>query len=355
MIKAAVLGATGYTGIELIRLINSHPGVSLALATSESHDGKKISDVHPQFYGQPELILEKMEPGQIPSSIDVVFCALPHGISMGVVENIMESASEKNKIIDLSADFRYNNISTYNNWYKQEHTAPKLNTEAVYGLPELYREQLRSTMLVANPGCYPTVSILSLAPLLHNHLIKETGLIIDAKSGVSGAGRTPGRATHFSEVYNNFKAYKVTVHRHGSEIREKLSQVAGLNVKLSFTPHLVPMQRGILITVYAEPRPGVLYGSPEEKREQVLDCYRNSYAEEPWIKIYPAGVFPQTRDVHATNNCALAATYDPASDRIIIIGAIDNLCKGASGQAVQNMNIVLDLEEQMGLKGSFVL
>jgi len=355
MINASILGATGYTGIELIRILKNHKKVNIQSIFSKSYAGKPISEVYSGFNNNIDLICEDLtdiDYEKLCMKSDIVFLALPHGISLNFVSKIYEQKPEV-KIIDLSADFRYDSYRLYSKWYEQEHPSKELLKKAVYGLPELFRTEISSSRVVANPGCYPTASILACAPLLAEKVIKPQKIIIDAKSGVSGAGRTPSKATHFSHVHNNFKAYKVTTHRHSSEITEKLSSVAEKEATVTFTPHLVPMQRGIQVTIYADPAVD-LPARTEDKIDFLHDIYRDFYLEEPFIKIYDKNKLPETKDVYGTNNCGLTVRYDPPTDKIIIIGVIDNLCRGASGQAVQNMNILFDFEETTGLEQEFI-
>ena len=339
MIKAAVLGATGYTGMELIRLINAHPDTSLALVTSESHDGKRISDVHPQFYGQADLILEKMEPNQISSTIDIVFCALPHGSSAEAGAALYKRGF---RVIDLSADFRLKSPEAYSQWYSLDHPHPELLDYSVYGLPELYKEQVKNAGLIANPGCYPTGIILALAPLLKNKMVDLNSIIIDAKSGVSGAGRAPKQPFHFPECTENFKAYRVASHQHTPEIEQELSRLVENEFKVTFTPHLVPMIRGILSTIY-------LKLNKEKHETELNNLYLDFYDGSPFVRILKPPLLPETRFVRGSNYCDLALKIDSRTGQLIIISAIDNLVKGAAGQALQNMNLMFGIPETTGL------
>lgn len=340
MIKTAVLGATGYTGIELIRILKGHPKAELVFLSSESHSGKKISEVHPQFRGQVDLVLQSSEVERIPLSTDLVFCALPHGQSMKKVVALLDNDF---RVIDLSADFRLKKKELYHNWYASNHSGETLLSEAVYGLPELNRVEITEAKLLANPGCYPTAVILALAPLLHYKLIKTGQIIIDAKSGVSGAGRAPRQPFHFPDCTENFKAYRVAEHQHTPEIEQELGRIGGENVQITFVPHLVPMIRGILCTIYVElKKPGV--------EEELRSLYHDYYYQSPFVRIYENNVLPETRFVRGTNFFDLALKIDRRTGRLIIIGAIDNLVKGASGQAVQNMNLMFGLAEECGLE-----
>ncbi len=339
MIKTAVLGATGYTGTELMRLLSSHPEVDLALVSSKSYAGKKVSDIHPQFKGQIDLTLDQMRVEKIPGSIDLVFCALPHGESAEAGAALLKRGF---RVIDLSADFRLNHADLYSQWYKLEHPHQDILGSAAYGLPELYSEVIKGADLVANPGCYPTGVILGLAPLLKHKLINLESIIVDAKSGVSGAGRAPKQPFHFPECTENFKAYRVASHQHTPEIEQELGRIAGEELKITFTPHLVPMVRGILCTTYLE-----LSGSKSE--EEIFNLYNSFYSSCPFVRIFEPPLLPETRFVRGSNYCDLALKLDMRTNRLIVISAIDNLVKGASGQAVQNMNIMFDLPEETGL------
>ncbi|MFO7952081.1 MAG: N-acetyl-gamma-glutamyl-phosphate reductase [Bacillota bacterium] len=341
MVEVAVLGATGYTGVELVRLLNSHPGAKTVFLSSESYAGKKISEVHPQFNQQVDLLLEPMQVDKIPGSVEVVFCALPHGKSAETAAALLKKGF---KVIDLSADFRLRKAELYQEWYKLDHPQKSLLKEAVYGLPELYRSEIAGAKLVANPGCYPTSVILALAPLLNNDPAYAHSLIIDAKSGVSGAGREPKQPFHFPECSENFKAYRIAAHQHTPEIEQELGLLAGEAVKLTFTPHLVPMIRGILSTIYS----GVNQSTLEP---ELTGLYSDYYDQCPFVRVLKPPALPETRLVRGSNYCDLALRVDQRTGRLIIISAIDNLVKGAAGQAVQNMNIMFNLEEELGLGG----
>ncbi len=340
MIKTAVLGATGYTGIELIRLLKGHPMAEPVFLSSESHSGKKISEVHPQFRGQVDLVLQSSEVERIPLSTDLVFCALPHGESMA---KVVALRGNDFRVIDLSADFRLKKKELYRDWYALDHRGEALLTEAVYGLPELNRHEISEAKLVANPGCYPTAVILALAPLLHHKIIKTGPIIIDAKSGVSGAGRAPRQPFHFPDCTENFKAYKVAEHQHTPEIEQELGRIGGENVLITFVPHLVPMVRGILCTIYVE------LNRPSGE-DELRSLYHDYYCQSAFVRIYEENILPETRFVRGTNFFDLALKIDRRTGRLLIIGAIDNLVKGASGQAVQNMNLMFGLAEKCGLE-----
>lgn len=339
MVEVAVLGATGYTGMELVRLLHAHPAAEPVFLSSESYAGQKYSAVHPQFRGVVDMVLARMDFDRLPASIGLAFCALPHGQSAAAVSALLARGI---RVIDLSADFRLKEADLYRQWYDLEHPAAAFLEKAVYGLPELYRENIAGADLVANPGCYPTSAILALAPLLQNKLIAAQGIIIDAKSGVSGAGREPKQPFHFPECSDNFKAYRVASHQHTPEIEQELGRRAGTDVKITFTPHLVPMIRGILSTIYADlqTRAGLA-----ELEALYNDYYRGSY----FVRVVEAPGLPETRFVRGSNYCDLAVRLDRRTGRLIAIAAIDNLVKGAAGQAVQNMNIMLGLAEECGL------
>ena len=340
MIKTAILGATGYTGVELVRLLSAHPAVELSFLSAGSSAGQKYSAIHPQFYGQVDTQLQPLDISLIPASIDAVFCALPHGQSAQVAAALYEKGI---KVIDLSADYRLKEAALYQEWYNLEHPVQRLLQDAVYGLPELYHEQIEKASLLANPGCYPTSIILALAPLLKNKIIDPSSIIIDSKSGVSGAGRAPKQAFHFPDCTENFKAYRVAGHQHTAEIEQELGRLAAAKLQVTFTPHLVPMVRGILSTVYCEPFSGTDQKSLEE-------IFVNFYAHAPFVRVLTGAALPETRAVRGSNYCDLAVRQDRRTGRIIIIAAIDNLLKGASGQAVQNMNSMYKLPEETGLK-----
>ncbi|HSW34998.1 MAG TPA: N-acetyl-gamma-glutamyl-phosphate reductase [Candidatus Limnocylindrales bacterium] len=338
MIKVAVLGATGYTGVELIRLLHGHPEAEILFLSSESHAGTRFSDVHPQFRGCVEQKLDRLQIELIPEWVDVVFCALPHGQSMTVVPALLGRGF---KVIDLSADFRLKQPSLYREWYDLDHPFAELLSTAVYGLPEINRDEIKNAELIANPGCYPTSILLALAPLLVESLVDLKTIIIDAKSGVSGAGRSPKQAFHFPECTENFKAYRVAGHQHIPEIEQELGRLAGEKLRVTFTPHLVPMVRGILSTIYLELH--------QVTQEDVYSCYHRFYTGQPFVRVIEPPDLPETRLVRGSNYCDLAVRLDKRTDRVIVIAAIDNLVKGASGQAVQNMNILFSIPEITGL------
>ncbi|NLM21914.1 MAG: N-acetyl-gamma-glutamyl-phosphate reductase [Peptococcaceae bacterium] len=338
--KVGILGATGYTGQELLRLLNNHPEAEIVYLGSSSSAGKDIATIYPHLSGCGHVLEDESIP-----ELDVLFIALPHGIVAGKVEPLLNRGI---KVIDLSADFRLKDSLEYEKWYKVKHGNPRLISEAVYGLPELYRKEIYGKSLVANPGCFPTASLLALVPLLEAGLIQKNTIVIDAKSGVSGAGRGINQAMHFSEVNENFKAYGVAEHRHTPEIEQQLSLAAQDKVYVSFVPHLVPMTRGIMATIYAQAADGL--GTEEQKEKVFRECLREAYQGERFVHLLPDGVWPQTKYCYGSNHAFLQLKYDAHTGRVILVSVIDNLVKGASGQAVQNMNILFGLPEDMGLE-----
>lgn len=339
MIKAGVVGATGYAGNELIRILMQHPDVEIVHLTAHSYVGKKFDDVYENYRQINELVCEEMDIEKLAEQCDVVFIALPHGVAAKVVT---ESVLSKTKVIDFGADFRLKDADVYEKWYGVEHTGRKLLKEAIYGLCEVNREAIKNARLIANPGCYTTCSILSLRPLLAEHLIDETSIIIDAKSGISGAGRALATASLYCESAETIKAYKLASHRHTPEIEEQLAYAANDAITLTFTPHLTPMNRGILATCYATLKENYDY-------ETIKKVYEKYYGKEYFIRLTKKGVYPETRWVKGSNFLDIGFVIDERTKRIIVIGAIDNLVKGAAGQAVQNMNLLFDLEETTGL------
>lgn len=341
MIRAGVLGATGYAGAELVRLLASHKDTEIAMLASKTYAGQKMSEVYPSLRGVCDVVLEEADAETAAQKCDVVFTALPHGVSNEVISALYEKGL---KVIDLSGDFRYNDIETYEKWYQVKHSCPELLKVSVYGLCELHREEIKKARLVGNPGCYTTCSILGLAPLLKNNAIDTKNIIIDAKSGVSGAGRGLGQAYHFCECTETMKAYKVATHRHTSEIEQELSLIAGEEITLSFTPHLVPMKRGIFATEYANLK------KPYTKVE-LLKMYHDFYQNEKFVRIYD-NALPENNHVTGSNFVDIGLTVDERLGRVIVISNIDNLIKGAAGQAVQNMNLMFGLPEDEGLSGA---
>ncbi len=341
--KIGVLGASGYTGSELVRLLLAHPRADIALLTADRKAGQSMRDVFPQFapYDLPNLVsIDGLAFGAL--RLDLIFCALPHATTQQVIKRVLADAPST-KIVDLSADFRLDDPAAYARWYGHEHHAPELQKEAVYGLVEIYRREIKAARLVANPGCYTTTALLPLIPLLAAEAIDPDEIVIDAKSGMTGAGRSAKENMLFSEVSEGFHAYGVGRHRHMAELDQELSKAAGRDVIVSFTPHLVPMNRGILATIYVRG----LAGKAAEDLHGILD---RAYAEEAFAHVLPFGEVPQTRHVRGSNMAFIGVAKDRAPGRAIIVSALDNLVKGASGQAVQNMNLLLGFPEAMGLE-----
>jgi N-acetyl-gamma-glutamyl-phosphate reductase len=334
-LQIGIVGATGYTGSELVRLLHFHPHARIAAITSESHRGKHFSDIHPQFSGIVEQILIPVaELSAV--DLDAVFLALPHGVSMDFAARFLDAGLP---VIDFSGDFRLNGPDVYRDWYQKEHTYAAGFERAVYGLPELHRSAIAKADLIANPGCYPTSAILALMPLVRERLIRTDSIVIDSKSGVTGAGVKAKPVTHFSNVSDNFKAYGLKTHRHTIEIEEQLSAQGKEQLQVQFTPHLLPLDRGILTTAYLLPSPGT---SPA----QLEDAFQEAYRDEPFIRLRNDP--PSLKDVRGSNYCDIYTTYDARTGRLIVISVIDNLVKGAAGQAMQNMNLRFGLEETAG-------
>jgi N-acetyl-gamma-glutamyl-phosphate reductase len=338
MHRIAVIGASGYTGIELLRLLSRHPGVELVAVTSRQYAGLPVSEAFPSLQGCLDLVFEDLNPLQVSKRVDLAFTAVPHLTAMDIVPELLGSGC---RVIDLSADFRLEDVATYEAWY-QKHTAPDLLSEAVYGLPELFRRLIPSARLVANPGCYPTSVALALAPLLENRLIDPATIIVDSKSGTSGAGRTAKVETQYCEVNEGFKAYSLPRHRHTPEIEQTLGKLAGADVTISFTPHLLPVNRGILSTCYASL-------VREWSLEELHDVYRERYAAETFVRLHPQGRLPNISQVNGSNYCDIGLAVDDRTGRVITLAALDNLVKGAAGQAIQNMNLMLGILEHEGL------
>lgn len=339
MIRVSILGATGYSGGELIRTLLKHPSVRIQHLTSESSPGLPVHAVHPSLRGALKHTFEKLDVSTIAADTDVVFSCYPHAV--GIKPNAA-FASRGIKVIDLSGDFRLPTASMFTAWYKEKHAAPALLKKAVYGLPELFRQQIKSATLIANPGCYATAAILSLAPLLKEKVVEPDNFIVDAKSGVSGAGKKVAAMYMYNEVDENFQAYSVATHRHQPEIEHVLKKFTGQTPRVTFTPHLVPMSRGILSVTYA-----TLKKSMPVKKVHAL--FSKQYEGESFVRVLPLGTLPQTKNVSYTNCCDIGITEDPRSRRIIVLAALDNLIKGAAGQAIQNMNILFNRPEQEGL------
>lgn len=335
--KIGIIGATGFTGSELVRILTHHPQAEISVITSESRAGERFSDVHPHLEGlsdQKLLSVEHIDDMEL----DLVFLALPHGVSMEYVKKFREKPW---KVVDLSGDFRLGSKAVYEDWYKKSHTYPEAIDEAVFGSPELYADEIRQARLVANPGCYPTSAILALAPLIRQDLVETSPLVIDSKSGVTGAGIKAKPVNMYSNVNDNFKAYGLKQHRHTIEIQETLDRVGAKSTTVQFTPHLLPVDRGILTTVYARP----IKTMDEAKLNEIFKAF---YADAPFVRLRSQA--PTIKDVRGTNYCDLFPVYDERTNMIIVISVIDNLVKGAAGQAVQNMNLMFGIEETTGLE-----
>ncbi len=338
MIKTGIIGATGYAGSELVRILASHPNVKITTITSQSYKGKNYGEIYENFR-HIEKVCEEENIEEMAEKCDVIFLALPHGVASG---KVTKEILDKTKIIDLGADFRLQDAKVYEKWYKTPHNALDILPEAVYGLCEINREKIKGKRIIANPGCYTTCSILSLYPLVKEKMIDLKTIIIDAKSGVTGAGRGISLGTHYDEVNESIKAYKIASHRHTPEIEEQLSYASGEDIVLSFTPHLTPMNRGILATCYASLNNSYSYSD-------IKSAYNKYYKDEYFIRLTKEGIFPETKWVKGSNFCDIGFVIDERTNRIIVTGAIDNLYKGAAGQAVQNMNILFDIDEKTGI------
>jgi len=333
-VSVGILGATGYTGAELLRLIHLHPEARVTFCSSRQHNGKRLDEVLDFLRGTTDIVLEDFDEDEISRRCDVVFSCLPHGASMDFVSRI----AGRVKVVDLSADFRIKDVSVYRAWY-QDHTCPDLIQDAVYGLCEIYRDKIRGASLVANPGCYPTSVLLPLVPLVREGVVDKDDIIVDSKSGVSGAGRGVSLRTHICEVGESFSAYKAgRSHRHIPEMEQELSHAAGREVTIAFTPHLLPISRGMLSTIYVVTR---------SDEAELKDCLRTAYDGSPFVRVVDGQ--PATKDVRGTNRCLIGVVKHPSSRRAVITSAIDNLTKGASGQAVQCMNLMFGLDESAGL------
>jgi len=338
VVKVAVVGASGYAGLELLRLLVRHPRVEITSITSRQYVDEDIATVFPALADILTLQCTEVDVDKIAALADVVFTALPHKTSMDVIPDLLQRGC---KVIDLSADYRLHDVAVYQQWY-QPHSSPELLAEAVYGLPELFRQQIAGSRLIANPGCYPTSAALALAPLLKHEIIDHRTLIIDSKSGASGAGRSAKTGSMFCEVNEGFKAYGIASHRHTPEIEQTLSVLAGEPVVVNFTPHLLPVNRGILSTCYASLTNSIDIAS-------VKALFTNFYADQPFVRIMPGGQLPNVAYIRGSNYADIGFVIDDRTQRIIVVSAIDNLVKGAAGQAVQNMNIMLGYPEIIGL------
>ncbi|WP_421903013.1 N-acetyl-gamma-glutamyl-phosphate reductase [Maridesulfovibrio sp.] len=340
-VPVGLVGVTGYTGMELTRILSNHDGMKLVRVTSRAEAGKKLADIYPFLNGMELGGLEITAPDveDLAEACDLVFLAVPHKTAMNIGGQLYDKGI---KVVDLSADFRIRDRETYEEWYKVAHTREDLLPEAVYGLPEFYRDQVKGAKLVANPGCYPTSVIVGLTPALRAGLVETSDIVIDAKSGTSGAGRKAAVGTLFCEVADSFRAYGLTTHRHTPEIEQELAVASGEDMTVSFNTHLLPIDRGILSTIYTKLKPGV-------KAADIRAAYEKAYGDEKMIRFLPEGQLPETRWVRGTMFCDVAVVPDERTGRLILLAAIDNLCRGASGQAVANANLMLGFEETRGL------
>jgi N-acetyl-gamma-glutamyl-phosphate reductase len=339
MIPVVICGGSGYTGGELLRILSGHTSVIVTGVTSERSAGKSVIDIFPNLHKYSQLIYEQLKAEAILDRAELFFTALPHGKSQEAVDFFLKHGK---KVIDLSADYRLRDAKIYEEWYKVPHKFQSSLKRAVYGLPELHRKKIAKASLIANPGCYPTGAILGLYPAIKNKLIDVASIIIDSKSGASGAGRTSDIGFSYCEVNDGFKAYSLSTHRHTPEIEQELSVVAAKDIKVNFTPHLAPFVRGILTTIYARL-------TKSAGTEKIIDIYKKAYAKEPFTKVLDGGSFPNVKNVRGTNLCELGLAVNMRTGTLIVVTAIDNLVKGASGQAVHNMNIMMGFEESTAL------
>lgn len=342
MLNVGIIGVTGYTGMELIRILHIHPEVEITYASSLDNIGKKIGEAVPHLGKSGDLTISDFDVAKAAGAAGFFFVCLPHGVSMEIVAPLRDAGA---KVVDLSADFRLTDASVYEHWYG-EHKHKELIEGAVYGMPELYRDRIRTAHLVANPGCYPTSVILGLAPLIAGKMVDTHDIVIDSKSGISGAGREPAPGVHFPEVFGNFSAYNIAGrHRHISEMEQELGNLAGDEITITFSPHLIPVNRGILSTIYCKPEGGII------DDEELHRVYKQYYKEEPFIRTSgPDSPLPSLKDIRGTNDVFIGIRSDKRSGRITIVSTIDNLVKGASGQAVQNMNLMAGFPERTGLE-----
>ena len=339
-VKVGIVGVTGYAGGELVRLLLNHPEAEIVAVSSRSNAGNPVSAVHRQLFEYMDLVECEIKAENY-AECDVVFLALPHGASSGLAKELVAMGK---KVIDLGADMRLRDFATYQEWYGAEHQWPEILPATVYGLPELYREQIKDQNLIANPGCYPTSIILGLAPLLKKGWVKLDTIVCDSKSGVTGAGKSLTANTHFPDCNDNMSAYKLAAHRHTPEIEQELSALAGENLMISFNPHLIPLNRGILSTI-------TMQASTPDLTQEMLDAaYHEFYDNEEFVRVRSKDALPYSKLVQGSNYCDVAPVWDARTKRIIVVSCIDNLVKGAAGQAVQNMNLMMGLDEGMGLR-----
>ncbi|MDA8078332.1 MAG: N-acetyl-gamma-glutamyl-phosphate reductase [Nitrospiraceae bacterium] len=339
MLKVAICGGSGYTGIELLRILAGHPMVEVTAVTSEKSAGRRLRDLFPHLHTYGSMIYEPMEKERLLGKAELFFLALPHGASQEAAHYFF---SMKKYVIDLSADYRISDAPVYESWYGTPHQFPATLQKAVYGLPEIYRNRIRKSRIIANPGCYPTGALLGLLPAVRNKIVDTGSIIIDSKSGASGAGRKADVAVAYCEVNEGFKAYGIGTHRHTPEIEQEISGLAGKKVTVDFTPHLLPVDRGILTTIYAKL-------SKTISQDKVFAAYHAAYKKEPFVRVLGPGVYPNIKNVRGSNFCEIGLKLNARTNTLIIVSAIDNLVKGASGQAVHNMNIMMGFEETEGL------
>ncbi len=337
-IKAGIVGATGYAGAELVRLLSSHPEAEISAVSSVSFEGQKLSDVYPSYKFLNDMVCENQD--AVVEKSDVIFAALPHGLSQELAEQCIGSGK---KFIDLGADFRLESEDEYTEWYGGTFLDKELHKQAAYGLPELFRDNIKGKSLIANPGCYTTCSPLAIAPAVKNGLVETKGIICDCKSGVTGAGRKPSQGNHYPELNEGFHAYKVASHRHTPEIEQTLSKLSGSKVTVTFVPHLLPVNRGILATVYADIKDGVSF-------EEIRKAYEEFYKDEYFVRLLPDGMNADIHNIKYSNFCDISLHCDKRANKLVACSAIDNMVKGAAGQAIQNMNIIFGLDEKTGLE-----
>lgn len=338
MFKVGIVGATGYVGVELLRLLLNHDKVTVTAISSSTFKDEEISSVYKSFFNKTTLVCE--DKSEVIEKSDIIFTALPHGLSEEIAD---EAISKNKKVIDLGADFRLESENSYEEWYGKKFTCKTIHKDSIYGLPEFNGSKVKEYNIVANPGCYPTSISLGLMPLLKNKLINTQNIICDSKSGITGAGRGLSLKTHFAEANENFAAYGIGSHRHTPEIEQTLSYMANENVEVTFTPHLLPINRGILSTIYCEPKDQLTL-------EKIHEIYKNQYENEEFVHVLPLGQTAEIKHVKYTNNCNISIHQNYRKNKIIIVSVIDNMVKGAAGQAIQNMNLLLGLPEDTGLK-----
>ncbi|MGM0424342.1 MAG: N-acetyl-gamma-glutamyl-phosphate reductase [Thermodesulfobacteriota bacterium] len=341
-IKVGLVGVTGYAGMELLRLLDRHPGFELAAVTSRQKSGHRVQDIFPQCTDSPvgRIEISDPEPESLARDCSLVFLAVPQGTALEMTPGLLDQGLQ---VVDFSADFRLRSAPVYTQWYGLEHSREDLLEQAVYGLPEIYSSRIKQARLLANPGCYPTSVLLGLKPALEQGLIHPEGIIVDSKSGASGAGRSPKQDTLFCEVHDDFRAYGLTRHRHTPEMEQELGLLAGQEIQISFNPHLLPVQRGILSSIYCSPQPGL-------DEEGLRQAYQEAYSQEPWVRILPRDVLPRLSWVRGSMYCDISLVWDRRLNRLIILSAIDNLCRGASGQALANANLMNGYSPELGLE-----